>query len=93
MKNFKIYQNIILLVSMLLLPMQTYSWHWYSGDVTTGAIIYNSVVSESRTIALGVNKHGHLNTRTGNIVSNAGATVAQATERRGTMLVMMLEQE
>lgn len=74
MKNFKIYQNIILLVSMLLLPMQTYSWHWYSGDVTTGAIIYNSVVSESRTIALGVNKHGHLNTRTGNIVSNAGAT-------------------
>ncbi len=74
MKNFRIYQNIILLVSMLLLPMQTYSWHWYSGDVTTGAIIYNSVVPAKRTIALGVNKHGHLNTRTGNIATNAIAT-------------------
>ena len=71
MKNFKTYQNIALLVSLLLLPMQTYSWHWYSGDVTTGAIIYNSVVSANRTIALGVNKHGHLNTFTGGIATNA----------------------
>ena len=74
MKNFKIYQNTVLLVSLLLLSMQTYSSHRYSGDVTTGSIIYNSVVSDKRTIALGVNKHGHLNTRTGNIVSNGIAT-------------------
>ncbi|HIF52107.1 MAG TPA: hypothetical protein EYQ42_11385, partial [Thiotrichaceae bacterium] len=74
MKKFKIYQNTVLLVALLLLPMQTYSWHWYSGDVTKGAIIYNSVVPAKRQIALGVNKHGHLNTVTGNIATNAGAT-------------------
>jgi len=60
MKNFKIYQNVVLLVSLLLIPMQTYSYHYYTA--TKGAIIYNSTVSANRTLALGVNRYGHLNT-------------------------------
>ena len=76
MKNFKIYQNVTLLIFILLMPLQTYSWDWYgrSTDLTKGAIIYNSVVPAKRQIALGVNKHGHLNTVTGNIATNASAT-------------------
>ena len=60
MKNFKIYQNVTLLVFILLIPLQAYSYDYYS--LTKGAIIYNSTVSANRTLALGVNTYGHLNT-------------------------------
>jgi len=60
MKNFKIYQNVTLLVFILLMPLQAYSYDYYS--LTKGAIIYNSTVSANRTLALGVNTYGHLNT-------------------------------
>jgi len=39
-----------------------------------GKVIFNSVLPEQQQIALGINREGHLNTYTGNVVSNARAT-------------------
>ena len=45
-----------------------------ASSTATGAIIYNSTLSGEQKIALGVNREGHLNTRIGDITSNASAT-------------------
>jgi len=39
-----------------------------------GAVIFNTGDSTTATLALGVNDQGHLNTSTGNVAANAGAT-------------------
>ena len=46
----------------------------YTLDATAGAVIFNSLNPTSQTVALGVNDQGHLNTRDGNVVTNASAT-------------------
>ena len=46
----------------------------YTLDANAGAVIFNSLNPTSQTVALGVNDQGHLNTRDGNVVTNASAT-------------------
>jgi hypothetical protein len=59
--------KLFLTLSLLVNISSLFAW-------PSGAIIYNSTTASERKIALGVNPEGHLNTRYGNIVRNAGAT-------------------
>jgi type IV pilus assembly protein PilY1 len=45
-----------------------------SSSAMAGAVIFNTGNAATATVALGVNELGHLNTTTGNVAVNAGAT-------------------
>jgi len=71
-------KKIFLFVTLVLFTNQTIL-AWHGSTALPGKIIYNATDASKRTIAIGVNQHGHLNTSKEedggpNIVNNAGYT-------------------
>ena len=71
-------KKIFLFVTLVLFTNQTIL-AWHGSTALPGKIIYNATDESKRTIAIGVNQHGHLNTSKEedggpNIVNNAGYT-------------------
>jgi len=68
--KLKVFRIVVVLMMLPIFSAEAS----HRSSTTAGAIIYNSIISAEQKIALGVNREGHLNTRTGDITSNASAT-------------------